>query len=515
MEDLMRKQKGFLPELGSLYDSNEDADIDERYRRDEPLVIGEAKETRSVDSYSYLSEELNSEMYQIRTPEQQAKWTETKTNNTRMIGKYLMRTNYALNKLLEICESEKPPEKLLGVFDKDEKEDRIFLNNENCHDHCIVAAALIREYLSGSGRYTLEEISNIIVDDYNLSYPGFSRDICVELIKEYREIKKLRKAHLESMPEGSSLSLSFIEDDESNSRSLVRIREFEEKIGRDWTTTASIMRNLGVLYTSSEGCKERLVSTNMRSCLSAAMNHYHAVGGSKNVNFEVEDLVTEAAIGLMHAADMYVHGTSARFTTYAEYWIRLKVTRYTKDNNVVRIPVHVTDMMYTVIKYLRSVDKNGLSETPSREEVEAAIGKKISESVWQVALNRYKGMAIAVSCVTTDNDEETVSFDIFSGSHDESEEQAMSFDASKILYVAKSLVRDDVTSKHKEFITPEQYKFLLMAYVDGMKNPEIAEMWAGEKGAVNSEGKRVDSKYVRTELARAIERIQKKMGVSL
>ena len=106
MEDLMRKQKGFLPELGSLYDSNEDADIDERYRRDEPLVIGEAKETRSVDSYSYLSEELNSEMYQIRTPEQQAKWTETKTNNTRMIGKYLMRTNYALNKLLEICESE-------------------------------------------------------------------------------------------------------------------------------------------------------------------------------------------------------------------------------------------------------------------------------------------------------------------------------------------------------------------------------------------------------------------------
>merc|ERR1711907_433126 len=116
--------------------------------------------------------------------------TETKTNNTRMIGKYLMRTNYALNKLLEICESEKPPEKLLGVFDKDEKEDRIFLNNENCHDHCIVAAALIREYLSGSGRYTLEEISNIIIDDYNLSYPGFSRDICVELIKEYREIKK-------------------------------------------------------------------------------------------------------------------------------------------------------------------------------------------------------------------------------------------------------------------------------------------------------------------------------------
>merc|ERR1712007_270241 len=122
--------------------------------------------------------------------------------------------------------------------------------------------------------------------------------------------------------------------------------------------------------------------------------------------------------------------------------------------------------MYTVVKYLRSVDKNGLSETPSREEVEAAIGKKISESVWQVALNRYKGMAIAVSCVTTDNDEETVSFDIFSGSHDESEEQAMSFDASKILDVAKSLVRDDVTSKHKEFITPEQYKFLLMAYVD-------------------------------------------------
>ena len=61
---------------GLLSDSEKSAavDVNERYVRDE--VIGEAESTGGADLFALLSAELNNDQYLIRTPEQQAEWTE-------------------------------------------------------------------------------------------------------------------------------------------------------------------------------------------------------------------------------------------------------------------------------------------------------------------------------------------------------------------------------------------------------------------------------------------------------
>jgi DNA-directed RNA polymerase sigma subunit (sigma70/sigma32) len=506
MDDKLNTNRLF-PDMGDLYTGEEDVDIDKRYRREDTIEgCGSDRGGRTVEVLNYLSAELNAEKYQIRTPEQQAKWTEMKANNTRTIGKYLLRLRCVVEDLLTMCR-DKAPEKLFGEF-KEKDGQTIIYNHE---DYCFIVQGLLEDYLEGQSQYGIVELADIIVDDYNLSYAVFTRKACLALLSEFAAAKEEYQSATSSLKEGQTLSLLH---DYGECGVLPAVREMESKSGLDWATLSTLMRSVKILYTSSEQLKERLVSTNLRSCLSSAMNHYHAVGGAKNVNFDEKDLITEASLGLMHAADMYVHGTSARFTTYAEYWIRLKVTRYTKDNNTVRVPVHVTDLVYTIMKELREHARNGGDDAPlSKSDVEKRIKRKISKSVWQVALNRYHGRSLSISCVTNEGDTESMAFDAFTENRESAEDTFVSRDAKRIMDVAKSLVRDGVTSKDKKYITPEQYLFLKMSFIDDLKNPEIAQVYGAQPSAKAHDGKSIDSKYVRTEIARAIERIKRDMGV--
>jgi RNA polymerase sigma factor (sigma-70 family) len=505
MDDRFRDNSLF-PDLGPLYTGKEDADIDKRYQRHETLEGVTISRVRTVEVLNYLSAELNAEKYQIRTPEQQAQWTEMKTTNTRNIARYLLRLRCVMKDLLTVCEVQSP-DKLFGQFSVRDGKDIIDYSD----DSCAIIGVMLRDYLNGTSKYNIVELADIVVEKYNLSYAIFTRKSCLSMMKVFNEAKKEHESAISQCTPGQNLSLMH---DYGDGRSLDKVKQLESESGIDWATISTLMRSVRILYTSSEQLKERLVSTNLRSCLRAAMNHYHAVGGSKNVNFDEKDLITEASMGLMHAADMYVHGTSARFTTYAENWIRLKVTRYTKDNNPVRVPVHVTDLVYTILKELREHGRDGNGDVSlTRQDVEKRIKKKVNLSVWQVALNRFEGRSLAVSCVTNEGDSETIAFDMFTDNADKAEEAYVRMDAMRIMDVAESLIKDGVTSKDKDHITREQFMFLKLSFIEDLKNPEIAQKCGGSVDGVNEFGKKVDSKYVRTEISRAIERIKKSMGV--
>jgi DNA-directed RNA polymerase sigma subunit (sigma70/sigma32) len=504
MDDNQEVLEGLVPSFESLYEGEAiaEADVNENYHNKNDVVFeSKGGHGSASDPFAHLSAELNTNKYRIRSPQQQEDWTRKKTRNTKDMAKYLLRMKNVAWSLVELARTH--PKKLFGKFSEIDGK----IGIEYDPDYCDYLADMLESYLNGESSDNIIDIAEIIVEDYNVSYANFTKNAYLEMRKRFSVTKE---EHIQYMNEVG------LGDSASQSGSVVT-EGLESDTGLDWSVLNSAMRSLTLLFTSSEQLKERLVSTNLRMGLRTAITHYHDSGGRKNVNFDEKDLLSEAATGLMHAADMFVHGTSARFTTYAEYWITLKVTRYAKDNNTVRVPVHVSDMVYSIVRVLRQRDNesSGSSEPLTREEAMEILGKKISTSVWTLAQNKYSGQNLAVSCVTNDGEDEENSFDIFVGGKDVTVETHESMDCSRIMDTAKSLVRDDASPKDRKFLTPEQFVFLKMHFVDDLKNPEIAQLYAGKKGGVSAFGKVIDSKYVRTEIMLAIDKIRLEMGVKL
>lgn len=501
LTDGHRRRSGLLPDIGEndLYDGDHEPDIDERYARGDTLEA--SPESRSDDGvrernlFRMLSAEMNSDHYRIRTPKQQSDWSKKKTQNVRQMAKYMLRLKSVVLELIDICRG-RQVEKLLGqMVTGDDGQVRLNYDLSLCDE----VAGLLSAHLEGTCHLGIEELSELIAVQYNLSYAQFVRDRAHRLMKEFDEAKAEYEKFLAGQPEGKTMSLLALSEDISVSK----VKAMEDETGLDWPLICTVVRNIRLLHLSSEQLKERLVCTNLRGCLGAAMNHYHQVGGARNVNFDEKDLISEAAMGLMHAADMYVHGTSARFTTYAEYWVRLKVTRYTKDNNSVRVPVHVSDMANVIVRVFRDHENkqrmSGATQTPlSCADVEKLIGKKIGASVWEHACNRYRGAALAVSCTTTsDSDEGDIDFDAVMEPHEGEEETSTVSDAHSILETAQSMIG----TGDKNALTQQQYDIMYMSYMLDMKNGEIAE-------ELSKRGTAVEPKIVRAELNTALTKIR-------
>jgi RNA polymerase sigma factor (sigma-70 family) len=504
MEDNMKTENNFLPALSSLYDGDgEVADIDQRYETAEVIADAGGSNRRSDFSvFQLLSAELNRPQYQIRTPEQQSEWASQKSLNVKRIGKYLLRLRCAMESLKDLCFAQST-QRLFGVFTTEggavDGSSLVSIGYDS--DSAIVVGGLLVDYLNGTSKYTIDELDALIVDDYNLNYLQFIKPVSETLLQEFNVVFSGYEKYLSTLPKGSPLPLL---KDKTNS--FIPLIVFEAKLGLDWSTICTLMRNIKLLHLSSERLKTNLVCTNIRSCFSAAMNHYHKIGGVKNVNFDEKDLINEAVIGLMHAADMYVYGTSAKFTTYAEYWINLRVTRYSKNNNSVRIPVHAADMTFSIIKVLRAHDKFGCaSVTLEKKDVEGNIKKKISDDIWQLAMNKYNGIPVSIGCVTLDvkgdgDANEQLSFDVFADKEND-DTALMGHDAKIIMNKAKSLVDENASSKDRYRLTPEQYNILYLSFVSDLNNREIAARIGCE------------SKRVKSELLLALEKTRVALGI--
>jgi RNA polymerase sigma factor (sigma-70 family) len=506
MEDNI-ENTGFLPSIGNLYDGDSAIEVDPRYSKGNVLAaFSKGSSISAADPFSHLSAELNTDKYRIRSPEQQEKWTRTKTENTKGLTKCLLRMKCVMHSLLTEIESQPP--KLFGKFVLIEGKTAIQYDDS----FCDLMAAQVEAYIQGKGDMDIVALSEMLVDEYNLSYANFAKKESLALMVEFDALKKRYDKAASELPKGSQISMLGYEDPLSKI-----VHRFEVKAGLDWATICVLMRRVKVLHTSAEMFKERLVSTNLRMGLRSAITHFHECGGRKNINFDEKDLLNEAALGLMHAADMFVHGTSARFTTYAEHWINLKVTRYAKGNNPVRVPVHVSDLVFAAVRLMREHESLNSSAPPLlKEDVEVKLSKKISDSMWTLAKNKYAGKSLSMSCVTTNGDEETASFDVFVGGIDGAAENERKLNTNAIMHkIEHELYDKNATRKNKTKLTHEQFVFFKMSIFNGLSNKEIAETYGGGPGGVSENGKLLDAKYVRTELARALEKIRKSLGVKL
>lgn len=107
--------------------------------------------------------------------------------------------------------------------------------------------------------------------------------------------------------------------------------------------------------------RDKLVTCNMRYVLKVA-------GKYQSSGLSYDDLVQEGACGLMIAAERYDYTKGYRFTTYATWWIKQKITRSICDHGrSIRIPVHLHEKLFRLKKAENEVNQMHLNKEEEKK----------------------------------------------------------------------------------------------------------------------------------------------------
>lgn len=480
------------------------ADVDSRYAR-EFLAVPQSKlgDDPSKAPFAILSSELHGEQYQIRTATQQAEWTEKKSICQQRLAMELFKFKSTWARLIDACNGK--TEHMLGHM-------------KPCPDGLEIhydlklhgqVKKLATDYLSGASKFSQEELAALIVKDYNLSYCHFIKSAASEFLYEYDQVNVARIKHAESRTiSGTKQHDLFDISDE--------VLSFEHNEGISWDLARTTVLLCRTLTGRINQLRNMLVSTNLRGCLKHAINYFYSGGGSKQSSLDQMDLFSEGVEGLMHASDMFIHGTTAKFSTYAEYWIKLRISRYIKNNHAIKIPIHVNDQMGKILRFIREWQKanDDTQLLPDRECVAAGISEAISIATWSMAMHKQSNTPFSISCVNSEGSEGNLSFDMFSEVASEGTETVRSAEAEQILNVARRLIKGEPRiiegkehnpSQKVEKMTQQQFDIFCLKHIQEKSHAEIAEIL----------GNNITSKMIRRESEKAMKMIRSAMNITV
>ncbi len=117
--------------------------------------------------------------------------------------------------------------------------------------------------------------------------------------------------------------------------------------------------------------RDHMISANLRLAISIAKKYHRP-------SFNLEDLIQESNIGLMKAVDRFDWRKGFKFSTYATWWIRQSVTRFTMMNTgLVKVPSHTKSLHFKIIKLKQDYFEE-FGQNPTDEEISDLLGVTIN-----------------------------------------------------------------------------------------------------------------------------------------
>jgi len=121
------------------------------------------------------------------------------------------------------------------------------------------------------------------------------------------------------------------------------------------------------IHLGDSGALSKLVVSNLRLVVSIAKRF-------SNQGLDLEDLIQEGNLGLIHAAKKYDPSMGNRFSTYATWWIRQAVIRaIANKGRTIRIPVHVRGQLTKLKRAVREFNLQN-DRLPNTEELMVLTG---------------------------------------------------------------------------------------------------------------------------------------------
>lgn len=123
---------------------------------------------------------------------------------------------------------------------------------------------------------------------------------------------------------------------------------------------------------------ETLIRCNLKLVVNVVKKNYLKKLKS---SFMFSDLVQEGNIGLMTAALKFDAENGARFSTYAVFWIRQKISRALAYKSLmISVPCHVNERIYKARRSLESAKKDG-SESTVVNELQSIYDNTVSKEI--------------------------------------------------------------------------------------------------------------------------------------
>lgn len=170
--------------------------------------------------------------------------------------------------------------------------------------------------------------------------------------------------------------------------------------------TANEERNLAIR--SKKGgldgkkAEEALIVANLRLVVSIAWKYVRP-------DIELEDLVQEGNCGLIKAIARFAPERGLRLSTYASWWIRMSITRYSKNfGRLIRLPVHRVTKIHDLLKAINTlkqyVPEPNVAEIAAHLDVSIkTVDRLLNEAQYPISLSTP---AYPLDGISGDNEQE-------------------------------------------------------------------------------------------------------------
>lgn len=294
------------------------------------------------------------------------------------------------------------------------------------------------------------DLKKIIVDSrLNNAFKNFFDAITVPLTESYIESltdNELLKQLLYTYMEINDIPLEDVKEVEEQDFSSDAERQYFKDISSYPLLSKEEMYELSLAAQAGDlKARDKMVLHNLKLVIKPA---YYFARRCRGAQFL--DLVQEGNMGLMHAVTKYRPELGFQYSTYANWWIRMFITRYINENNdLIQIPVNLKyqQLKITTIK----------AEIYAKKEREATI----SEIAEYLGITEMEVIHAINTSGSTGSLDEDVSIDGNSTLLDiieDTESEPIDVDVEKIF------LRDDLEVFLKKHLPPREYYVIVRRY---------------------------------------------------